>query len=234
MKFFKLIILASLATAVPHVRRHDAIAGAIKNAASSMADYTMTAITKIGMPCFPQISTKLFCIDWITENAVEALNTTNATTGAVPIQAQNAVKANVQEIVDALKAATAVVNRVTTEAQGSVGAQAAEFQKADVVQFTTTLKKVDNTVKEIGATVEAITKSVTPDILATLDDELSAIKDSINPLLRPLLLLGGAIRNPANQLVGGVEKSLDSAITKINSTHGQLTQLLGLSSLQGL
>ncbi|RBR14058.1 uncharacterized protein FIESC28_07908 [Fusarium coffeatum] len=215
MKFFNLITLAALATAVPHVRRQDTITGTIKNAASAMADDTMTAITNI-------------------ENAVEALKTTNTTTGAAPIQAQNAVKANVQEIVDALKAATAEVNRVTTEARGSVGAQAAGFQNADVVQLTTSLKNVVNVIKEIAATVGNITESLTPELLSTIDAELSALKDSINPLLRPLLLLGVAVRNTANQLVGGVEKSLDSVITNIISTHGQLAKLLGLSSLRGI
>ncbi|KAH7188296.1 uncharacterized protein B0J16DRAFT_396516 [Fusarium flagelliforme] len=215
MKFFNLITLASLATAVPHVRRQDTVTGTLKNAANFMADDAMTAITQI-------------------ENAVEALKTANTTTGRAPIQAQNAVKASVQDIADALKAATAEVNRVTTEARGSVGAQAAGFQTQDVVQLTTTLKNVLNTIKEIGATVEAITDSLTPEILATIEAELSALKDSINPLLRPLLLLGVAVRNTANQLVGGVEKSLDSVITNIISFHGVLSKALGLSSLRGL
>ena len=52
MKFFNLITLASLATAVPHVRRQDTVTGTLKNAASSMADDAMTAITNIGMPSF--------------------------------------------------------------------------------------------------------------------------------------------------------------------------------------
>lgn len=176
----------------------------------------------------------MFCINRVTENAVEALKTANTTTGRAPIQAQNAVKASVQDIADALKAATAEVNRVTTEARGSVGAQAAGFQTQDVVALTTTLKNVLNTIKEIGATVEIVTDSLTPEILATIEAELSALKDSINPLLRPLLLLGVAVRNTANQLVGGVEKSLDSVITNIISFHGVLSKALGLSSLRGL
>ncbi|RGP81107.1 hypothetical protein FLONG3_754 [Fusarium longipes] len=214
MKFFNLITLASLVTAVPQFRRQESVTGTIKGSVDALADTALTTLT-------------------IIENSLATLkNTTRGTEDSV--EAQIAVKSSIEAITDAVEVATTQIVRVTTGAVGNVGGRAGGLSAREVLELTTALRRTIGTFEDILGTISGVLKDLTPEVLATVQDEITALRGSINPLLRPLLLFTAAVRNASNGLVGGVVRGLDSAFTNLIQLQRDLVTDIGVPAMGGL
>ncbi|RGP75526.1 hypothetical protein FSPOR_634 [Fusarium sporotrichioides] len=213
MKFFNLITLASLVSAVPQFRRQETVVGTIKSSVDTLADTALTTLT-------------------IIDNAVVSLKNTTRGTQAT-VEAQIAVQASLEEIADALKAATTQIARVTTGAAGNVGGQAAGLSARQVVQLTAALRRTIGTLDDILGTVSGL-KDLVPEVQTLIEAELNALRESVNPLLRPLLVFSAAVRNAASGLEGGVVRGLDSAFTNLIQLHRELVVDIGVPRMGGL
>jgi hypothetical protein len=213
MKFFNIITLASLVSAFPQFRRQEAVVGTIKSSVDTLADTALTTLT-------------------IIENAVVTLKNITRDTESTE-DAQIAVQASLEEIADALKAATTQIASVTTGAAGNVGGQAAGLSPRQVVQLTAALRRTIGTLDDILETVSGL-KTLAPEVQALLEAEIKALRDSVNPFLRPLLLFSVAVRNASPGLVGGIVRGLDSAFTNLIQLQRDLVADIGVPQMGGL
>ncbi|KAL6925179.1 hypothetical protein ACHAPO_002126 [Fusarium lateritium] len=213
MKFFNIITLASIVSAFPQFRRQETVVGTIKSSVDTLADTTLTTLT-------------------IIENAVVTLKNTTRGTQAT-VDAQIAVQASLEEIADALKAATTQITRVTTSASGNVGGQASRLSARQVVQLTAALRQTISTFDDILEAVSGL-KTLAPEVQATLAAEIKALRDSVNPFLRPLLLFSVAVRNASRGLEGGIVRGLDSAFTNLIQLQRDLVSDIGVPQMGGL
>ncbi|KAL4726364.1 hypothetical protein ACLX1H_007045 [Fusarium chlamydosporum] len=213
MKFFNIITLASLVTAVPQFRRQQKVTGTIKGSVDTLADTALTTLTQI-------------------DNAVAAIQ--NATRAQASAQVQASVGTSIQAITDALEAATTEIVRVTTGAVGNVGGQAVGLVERDVVQLTAALRQIIGTLDGILNTVSSVTGDLTPEVLATIEAELNALRGAINPLVRPLLLFTAAVRNAAGSVVGGAVRGLESAFVNLIGLQRELVSAIGVPRIGGI
>ncbi|CAF3469683.1 hypothetical protein SNK03_007902 [Fusarium graminearum] len=214
MKFFNLITLASLVSAFPQFRRQETVVGTIKSAVDTLADTTLTTLT-------------------IIENAAATLANTTRGTDATS-EAQIAIQAGLEEISDALTTATTKIARVTTGAVGNVGGQVSRLSPRQVVQLTAALRRTIGTLDDTLDTVSGLLKDLTPEVQATIEAELNALRRSVNPLLRPLLLFTAAVRNAVPRLGGGVILGLDSAFTNLIQLQRELVSDIGVPRMGGI
>ncbi|QPC74306.1 hypothetical protein HYE68_005058 [Fusarium pseudograminearum] len=214
MKFFNLITIASLVSAFPQFRRQETVVGTIKSAVDTLADTTLTTLT-------------------IIENAAATLkNTTRGADGTV--ESQIAIQASLEEIAGALQTATTQITRVTTGAVGNVGGQVSRLSSRQVVQLTAVLRRTIGTLDDTLDTVSGLLKDLTPEVHATIEAELNALRQSVNPLLRPLLLFTAAVRNAVPRLGGGIVQGLDLAFTNLIQLQRELVSDIGVPRMGGI
>lgn len=130
-------------------------------------------------------------MQFYTENAVATIYYNVGAQGAIVVQAEGIIFANLGAIVSGLNSSAQAIIAVTTGAAGGVTAAAQGFVQSEIDQLQQDLIILQNVIAGLNATIVAAA-SLQASVVAFYGAELQALENVLQPFINPILLLASA------------------------------------------
>jgi hypothetical protein len=141
-----------------------------------------------------------------------------------------AINANLQAIQQSFGKATVDLLATTTGGVGGVVAIGQQFTGDQITQLAGDVSAVAALIQQIRVTAGLATTNLTPDVLAAINAELTAVQNAVQPFVTPLEQLATAVRNSnttAFLQIQGLRDAVNGLASVVRGTVNRLLKLFG-------
>ncbi|RSM03072.1 hypothetical protein CEP52_007603 [Fusarium oligoseptatum] len=218
MKFLSLLTLASFALAVP--------------APASKPEPVPELVPRQQQTAVGTIVNQVGILNTTTQGNIDAITTAVAQIqGAVGVDVianlQAIIRANLQDIADAVGNATTAITGSTTGAVGGVAGAIIGLTQQQVGQLTAAIQASIQVINQISVVITLVTNLPTA-IRVFFDAEIQAVKDTLAPFIAPIAIFASAITS-ASVFLGVVVTGLRPALVDLLEIYVDLVSRIGIT-----
>jgi acyl-CoA hydrolase len=166
-----------------------------------------------------------------TEDNIAAIHDlVDGVTGAVDVDIEAAVRANLNAIAAALQQAASTIKTSTTNVFGGIIGAASGLTQQQINSLIQAVNGALDAINQLQVIIDAQATDLTPELVQALQSEIRAIQNAISPFIGPLVRFARAVQLFSAR-IGVTVRGLQGVTQQLTSVVTNLLKSLGLDLL---